>query len=89
MLKILKTKVGILTIDEAVHAGLSINVSSNSYIKRSNNYWLLDTLGNFWLGKIHGAILENGKIDINVDDYYTYDDILLSKPPYDNTLIKY
>lgn len=29
------------------------------------------------------------KIDINVDDYYIYDDILLSKPPYDNTLIKY
>ena len=73
MLKILKTKVGILTIDEAVHAGLSINVSSNSYIKRSNNYWLLDTLCNFWLGKIHGAILENGKIDINVDEeYYVY-----------------
>ncbi len=72
MLKILKTKVGILTIDEAVHAGLSINVSSNSYIKRSNNYWLLDTLGQMWF-KIHGAILENGKIYINVDEeYYVY-----------------
>ena len=72
MLKILKTKVGILTIDEAVHAGLSINVSSNSYIKRSNNYWLLDTLGQMFF-KIHGAILENGKIDINVDEeYYVY-----------------
>lgn len=72
MLKILKTKVGILTIDEAVHAGLSINVSSNSYIKRSNNYWLLDTLGQMFF-KIHGAILENGKIYINVDEeYYVY-----------------
>ena len=30
------------------------------------------------------------KIDINVDDYYTYDDIkLLKQPAYDNTLIKY
>ena len=30
------------------------------------------------------------KININVDDYYTYDDIkLLKQPPYDNTLIKY
>ena len=30
------------------------------------------------------------KIDINVDDYYTYDDIkLLKQPTYDNTLIKY
>lgn len=72
MLKILKTKVGILTIDEAVHAGLSINVSSNSYIKRSNNYWLLDTLGQMWF-KIHGAILENEEININDDEeYYVY-----------------
>lgn len=29
------------------------------------------------------------KININVDEYYTYDDIKLLKPPYDNTLIKY
>ena len=29
------------------------------------------------------------KIDINVDEYYTYDDIKLKNPAYDETLIKY
>ena len=29
------------------------------------------------------------KINIDVDDYYTYDDIKLLNPAYDNTLIKY
>lgn len=57
---------------EAVHTGFSVNESSNSYIKCSNNYWLLDTLG-ILRGNIHGAILENGEININVDEeYYIY-----------------
>ena len=30
------------------------------------------------------------KIDINdIEEYYTYDDIKLKNPAYDNTLIKY
>ena len=43
---ILTSKVGLLTYDEAVHAGNYYNKSSDSYITNSNyNYWLMSPAG--------------------------------------------
>ncbi|MCM1053127.1 MAG: hypothetical protein NC483_04055, partial [Ruminococcus sp.] len=50
--KVLENPVGMLSADEAIYAGLTINSrSSNNYLIRSFEYWLLSPMkyGGFWV----------------------------------------
>ena len=70
---IITSKVGLLTYDEAVHAGNYYNKSSDSYITNSNyNYWLMSPAGadsngaSAWTVDNAGDIFNSSVINFNV-----------------------
>ena len=61
---ILTSKVGLLTYDEAVHAGNYHGKSSTSYITNSNYiYWLMSPAGTRNTGAIAWSVLSSGRIN--------------------------
>ena len=72
---IITTKVGLLTYDEAVHAGNHYSKPSNSYITNGNNYWLMSPAGASNYGHTNASAWEvsskgyisSVSVDINVN----------------------